>query len=147
MRLDNKGYSLIEVAVVLMVAGIFLDVSARPMASVTAGLAVNAAHESFVALHARARAHAVERGTPVDFHVDPVGDSAWIEMDGETLEVARFGDVDLQASAAITVCMSPRGIADTRCNSFSGIETVSFENRGESSALDILPLGKIVGER
>ncbi len=114
------------------------------MGSVTAWFSVNAAQESVVALQARARAHAVERGTTVDFHLDPAGDSAWVEIDGETLEVARFDDVDLQASGDITVCMSPRGIADTRCNSFSGVETVTFESRGESSSLDILPLGKLI---
>ncbi len=47
-----------------------------------------AAQESLVALHARA--HAVERGTTVDFHLDPAGDSAWVEIDGETVGVARF---------------------------------------------------------
>ena len=140
MRLDNKGFSLIEVVSVLMIGGVL----ANTAMSVTAWFSVNAARESLVALHARARAHAVERGTTVDFHLDPAGDSAWVEIDGETLEVARFDDVDLQASGDITVCMSPRGIADTRCNSFSGVETVTFESRGESSSLDILPLGKLV---
>ena len=81
----------------------------------------------------------------VDFHADPAGDSAWVEIDDETLEVVRFDAVDLQASGAITVCMSPRGTADPRCNSFSGLETVTFEARGESRSLDILPLGKIIG--
>ncbi len=144
MRLDNKGYSLVEVVAVLMIGGVLMDVSFRPMATVTAGFSVNAAHDSFVALHARARAHAVERGTTAEFHLDPAGDSAWVEINGETLEVARFNPVDLQASGPITVCMSSRGVADTRCNSFSGVETVTFEARGESSSLEILPLGKLI---
>ena len=49
----------------------------------------------------------------VDFHLDPAGDRAWVEIDGE-------------ASGAITVCMSPPGIADTPCNSFSEVETVTL---------------------
>ena len=144
MKLDKKGYSLVEVLIVLVIAGVLLNVSLKSTGSVTARLSVNLAQHSFVALHARARAHAVERGTSVDFHVDPVGDSAWVEIDGETLEVARFDAVDPAASGAITVCMSPRGIADTRCNSFSAVETETFEARGESSSLDILPLGKVI---
>ena len=144
MRLDNKGYTLIEVSMVLLIGGVLLDASVRPMGSVTGSFSVNAAQESFLALHARARAHAVERGTAAAFHVDPVGDSAWVEIEGETLEVARFDDVDLQGNGSIKVCMSPRGIADTRCNSFSGVETVTFEARGEATTLHILPLGKLV---
>ena len=145
MRLDNKGFTLIEVAVVLLIGGTLLDISLRSTGPVMASFSVNAAQESFLALHARARAHAVERGITVDFHADPAGDSAWVEIDDETLEVVRFDAVDLVASGAITVCMSPRGTADPRCNSFSGVETVTFEARGESRSLDILPLGKVIG--
>ena len=144
MGLNNKGFTLVEVAVVLLIAGTLLDMSLRSTGPVIANFSVNAAQQSFVALHARARAHAVERGTTVYFHVEPAGDSVWIEIDGETLEVVRFDAVDLGASGAITVCMNPRGIADTRCNSFSGVETVTFAARHESSSLDILPLGKVI---
>ena len=59
MRLDDKGYSLTEVVAVLMIGDALMDVSIRPMGSVIARLSVNAAQESFVALHARARARAV----------------------------------------------------------------------------------------
>ena len=82
----------------------------------------------------------------MDFHLDPAGDSAWVEIDGETLGVARFDDVDLQASGGITVCMNPRGFADTQCNSCSGVQTVTSEARGESISLAILPLGKLIGD-
>ena len=145
MKLNKKGTSLIEVVLVLVIGGVLLDMSLKATGPVTAGLSVNLAQQSFVALLARARAHAVERGTTVDFHVDAAGDSAWIEIDDETLEVVRYAEVDLDASSGLTVCMSPRGRADTRCNSFSGVETVTFEARGESSSLDILPLGKVIG--
>ncbi len=145
MRLDKKGTSMVEVVIVLTIGGLLLDVSLRATGPVAASLAVSAAQQSFMALHARARAHAVERGTTARFHVDPAGDSIWIEIDGETLEVARYDAVNLHASGTLTQCMSPRGTADTRCNSFSGVETVTFEAGGESSSLDILPLGKIVG--
>ena len=141
MRLDNKGYALIEVVSVFMIGGVLANMAM----SVTAWFSVNAAQESVVALHARARAHAVERGRTVEFHLDPAGDSAWVEIDGETLEVARFDDVDLQASGDITLCMTPRRIADTQCNSFSGVETVTFEVRGESSSLDIPSGRELIG--
>ncbi len=145
MRLDNKGSSLIEIVMVLLIGGVLLDISIAATGSVSASLSLNAAERSFVALHARARAHAVERGTTADFHVDPAGDSIWIEVDGETLEVAHYDAIDLEADGPITVCMSPRGTADPRCNSFSGVATVTFEAGGESSSLDILPLGKVIG--
>ena len=113
MRLDKKGNSLIEVVMVLMIGGVLLDMSLKAAGPVTANLSLSAAQQSFVVLHARARAHAVERGTTAEFHVDPVGDSAWIEIDGETLDVARYDAVNLEASGGLRVCMSP-GARPTR---------------------------------
>ncbi len=61
MKLDKKGHSLIGVVMVLVIGGVLLDMSLKSTGPVTAGLSVNQAQHSFVALHARVRAHAVER--------------------------------------------------------------------------------------
>ena len=64
-----------------------------------------------------------------DFHLDPADDSAWVEMDGETLEVARFDAVDLESSDAITN-IATVSFTDENGNSYSPVNggaSVTFD--------------------
>lgn len=145
--MDSRGYTIIELSVVLLISAALLDVGLNSAAPVSHRLSVNLARSALVTLHARARAHAAERGEMTRLHVDPVGDSAWVSHDSERIESVDFRGtwgVDLIAPSAIELCMSPRGYADRDCNSFSSAVDVEF-SRGELSAeVTIRPLGQLV---
>jgi hypothetical protein len=75
------------------------------------------------------------------------GDSVWIFSNGRVVENVRFAEemgIDLQATAVtVRVCMSPRGYANTNCNSFSSPVKMAFVQGAESETVEILPLGQV----
>lgn len=147
MGVDSRGFSIIEVAMVLMIAAALLDMALSAAAPVSNRLSVSSSRSALVALHARARAHAVERGVMTRLHVDPEGDSAWVSDAGERIETVDFYEtwgVDLIAAAPIELCMSPRGHADRDCNSFGSTVDVEFSRGGLSAVVMIRPLGQLV---
>lgn len=140
---------MVEMIVVLAVGGILLSMAIGGFGDATSGFAVRSARQSYAALQARTRAHALERGRITRFHTDPAGDSVWIEASSGTVERVDFGesrDIDVRSgtSGVITLCMNPRGFGETSCNSFgSGSVDVSFVRGSESASVTILPLGQL----
>lgn len=148
MRSDMKGFTLIEVAVVLTIGGILLSMAMTGFGDVTNRMSVRSAVESFAAIQARARAHAIERGEMARLRIDPAGDSVWITTDAGRVDFLNFResrDVDLQSETAgvITLCMNPRGYAEIECNSFKSEIALDFARSGESQRLLILPMGQL----
>lgn len=140
---------MIEMIVVIAVGALLMSMALRGFGDVTSSMAVQNARRNFSALQARARANAIERGDLTRLHVDPDGDSVWIEAGAGRIEVLDFGedrDVDIRSSASgiTTLCMSPRGFGEIRCNSFEdGTVDLEFVQGGESVGLTILPLGQL----
>ena len=138
---------MIEMVIAIIVGGILLSIAVAGFGAVESRTAARQARNVFAGLHARARAHAIEFGTTTLLVVDMSGDSAWISRNDTTLETARFADefaVDLTASnTRYTLCMSPRGYADTGCNSFTTSAAVTFERADQSFKATMLPLGQL----
>lgn len=133
---------------VVAVGAILISMALKGFGSTTSRLAVMNARESFAAIHARARSYAVERGTLARLHTDPAGDSVWVESGGARIEGIDYGEsrnVDLQSATTgvITLCMNPRGFAETACNSFSSSVSLTFVQGGEEASVTILPLGQL----
>jgi prepilin-type N-terminal cleavage/methylation domain-containing protein len=147
MRMNTRGFSLIETMITLVIAGTLLNVGVKAAAPVTDDLSVKSARGAVMALHARARAHAVERGTMVRLVIDPATDVVSL-VDGtdviETVDLHDTRGIDLTASAPITLCMTPRGFADSDCNSFSSAVTFGLERGGVISRIKLRPLGQLV---
>jgi prepilin-type N-terminal cleavage/methylation domain-containing protein len=147
MRRKTRGFSLIELTVSIVIAGILLDVAVRATVPVQDSLSVGSGRGVVVALHARARAQAVARGTMVRLIIDPTTDVVTIFEGSETIETVDLREtrgIDILGSSQIRVCMTPRGFADTDCNSFESAVTVGL-NRGEStSEVKLRPMGQIV---
>jgi prepilin-type N-terminal cleavage/methylation domain-containing protein len=146
---DRNGFTLIELVVVIMIATVILATTVRSFGDVGDRRSVVAAQSAFESLHARARAHAIERGTPVRLNVDGSGDSVWLETDSTQLEMVDFKEtfgVDLQGYPTddVTLCMSPRGFADTSCNTFSSLGAAFFMAGDELLWAAFLPLGQLV---
>jgi prepilin-type N-terminal cleavage/methylation domain-containing protein len=147
MRGKTRGFSLIELTVTIVIAGILLDTAVRVTAPVQDSLSVNSGIGVVAALHAQARAQAVARGTMVHLIVDPSTDIVTIYEGAtvlETVDLQKTRGIDIVGSSQIKVCMTPRGFADTDCNSFNSAVTVGL-NRGEAtSEMKLRPMGQVV---
>lgn len=149
--MDNRtsGFSIIELLVVLMVGSILTSIALVTFDGVTGRYAVTGAQRTFLSLHARARAQAVEYGESVTFNVDPVGDSVWLSRASGVLEILDFDDefkVDIRTSTglSLTMCMNARGFADMKCNNFSSPVTVTFLLASDSASVSVRTLGQMV---
>jgi type II secretory pathway pseudopilin PulG len=145
----RTGFTVIELVVVIMVGVALTSIAIRSMAGVQQRMAVRQARTVYAAMHARARAQAIEFGQNVEIDIDPGGDSIWVSRNDTTLDVIRLFDelgIDLQTAEAVTICMNSRGFADESCNSFEEDETVTlvFVMGDRSDSLRILPLGQVI---
>jgi len=146
--MNRRGFTLIEVAVTLLVGVLLTTMAIRGFGNTTSRMTVTQARNSFASLHARARAVAIERGQDALFMIDEAGDSVWVTVGGDRIEHRDFSEtmdveIDTSPSGTITLCMTPRGFAETACNSFSTSATIRFQQGGQYRIAEILPLGQI----
>jgi Tfp pilus assembly protein FimT len=148
VKMDSGGFSLIETVIVLVVATVLIDMGHRAGSDVMDRLSVESSRNIVTALHARARARAIEQGTTVRLFLDPAGDSAWItDASGlvDRVSFAESGGIDVVAEQddIIRICMTARGIADTNCNSSNSSVTVAFVRGAARKNLTFRPLGQL----
>lgn len=144
----RRGFTLIEVVIALLIGSILTSIALSQFGNARGGFAVRGARNTFISLHARTRAQAIELGTTIRLYLLVNGDSVTIRNGSTVLETVHFGDelhVDLSSTAgSLRLCMNSRGYADTDCNSFSSTVTVTFKQNADSTQLKILPLGQLV---
>jgi prepilin-type N-terminal cleavage/methylation domain-containing protein len=143
----RKGYTLLEIIVVIMMASVLITIALKSMNAVQGRTSVQQARSALAAMHARARAQAVEFGQRVVLNMDALGDSIWVSRNDTLLEVSRLGQdlgVDLNGSGIESVCMNARGFADEGCNTFTSVLWVTFVQGADSASVRILPLGQIL---
>jgi prepilin-type N-terminal cleavage/methylation domain-containing protein len=146
---DSKGFTLVEMVVVILVASVILTTTVRSFGDVGDRRAVTAAQATFEGMHARARAQAIEKGTIVELRVDGAADQVFLETASEQLEMIDFNEaygIDLWGypTDEVTLCMSPRGFAETTCNSFPSLGAAFFVAGDEIVWAAFLPLGQLV---
>ena len=143
----RRGFTLIEVVVVIMVGAVLLSLAINAFGGVRAGYAVREARTAFAALHARTRAQAIEFGQTVELHVDAGGDSVWIARNDTILETLRLGNelgVDLRSGTSpVTLCVNSRGYGDTGCTSFGSPLAFYFVNASDTAGIEMFPLGQL----
>ena len=148
MKRRNRGFTLIEVLIVIVIGSILATMAVKGFGATSTALAARQARNVFNGMAARARAQAIESGMTTVLITSVSGDSVMIlGQGGNIVENVRFNkemNVDIRASTSnFRICMSPRGFADTDCNSFSSAFKVSFVAGGNSETIEILPLGQI----
>jgi prepilin-type N-terminal cleavage/methylation domain-containing protein len=154
MQRSRSGFTLIELVIVIVVGSILTSIALTQISGAQGRVAVKGARTTYAAVQARARAHGIEMGQNVLFHVDSTGDSIWIEHDGNVLEKILFRserNVDIRISptgapTSFMHCFSPRGYTDVTCNSNSSILRIEFWQTSDSSTLISLPMGQLVLE-
>lgn len=147
----RRGFTLIEVVVALVVAGILLGMAIGAFGPLQNDRAVASAQSAFLSLHAQTRAFALERGTLARLVVDAAGDSAFVTVrlgGGADSTVNRY---DFQEALGVTlesepvapvICMTPRGVANPTCS--GGNVQVTFTRGSSETAVRILPLGQVI---
>jgi prepilin-type N-terminal cleavage/methylation domain-containing protein len=144
----RSGFTMVELLVVLVVGFILASIVADGMDGYQTRSAIRDARTVFLSMHARTRAQAAESGRITRLNVDADGDSVWISRNDTTLAVAHLRSelgVDIDGEGVATLCLTPRGFADSSCNSFgSGTMNVRFIEGGRGSTVSILPLGQAV---
>jgi prepilin-type N-terminal cleavage/methylation domain-containing protein len=147
MKRRNRGFTLIEVLVVIVIGSILMSMAVTGFGNTSSRMAARQARNVFNGMAARARAHAIESGWNTLLYANIAGDSAWIWANGRIVENVRFDaemGIDLQAATpSIRICMGPRGYANTNCNSFSSPLKMAFVQGAQSETIEILPLGQI----
>lgn len=147
MSRRTQGFTFIEVLVVLVIGSILMSMAVQAFGSASNNMAARQARNVFNGMVARARAQAIESGWTTVLVASIPGDSAWVFANGKVVENIRFGEemgVDIRATATtVRLCMSPRGYANTSCNSFSSPMKMAFVQGGQSETIEILPLGQI----
>ena len=144
----RSGFTLIEVLVVLVVAVILMSIVVEGMDGFQTKNSVRQARNVFLSMHARTRAQAVEFGQRTELSVDADGDSIWITRNDSTLSVVRLQSelgVDIDGDGVSTLCMTPRGFADSSCNSFGeGTMELRFIQGTRAATVSVLPLGQAI---
>lgn len=145
----RQGFTLIELIVVLGIAGILAAMAAPRIEHALSAQAVVQGRDGLVWMAAIARASALERGAPVALLVDANTDRARIAVvsTDSTLETREFTadgvDVALSGGSSVRVCYTPRGWAMlTGCSSGLPV-TVYFRRNGQETAAQIRPLGQV----
>jgi type II secretory pathway pseudopilin PulG len=145
----RAGFTVVELTVTMMVAGLLLGLLVRTLGNVRQRVAADQAAEVFEALLARTRAHAIEQGTIMRLVLDTSADTASIVRSGVAVETIRFAadlavDVESDATNQLVVCMTARGYGDPDCASFSGKASLTFMAGADTVARGLLPLGQVV---
>lgn len=146
MRKPN-GFSILEVTMTVLIGITLTDMAVRRIAPVQSAVAVSSSANTLKSLAARARAHAIERGTIARLEIDIAEDRASVVVGTEVLESIDFKSmgVDLQSTAArVRLCMNPSGFGEMGCNSFESDITITIRRGEKSSTIVIGPLGRVI---
>lgn len=147
MKSRRRGFTLIELVVVLLVGITLTSITLRSFSGVQGRMAARQARSTFASLHARTRAQAIEFGQTTSLWVDFDRDSVWIQRDAVRIETLRFQSalgVDIRGTGQLRLCMNPRGFANTVCNSFSTSQTVVFAAGSDTAGVQIRPIGQLL---
>lgn len=142
----RAGFTIVELMMTLTVGLTLLSMTGKALSPVRENTALRSADYAIQYLVSRARSTAIERGETVRLHIDPVGDTAWIQASGT--QVTRFDfavelHADVIAAHQITVCMTSRGTGDPNCSN----PTPAIVGLKVGEALryvTILPSGQVV---
>ncbi len=151
--MGNKGYSLVELMTVLVLAGLAGAIAAPPLASTYERTATRTARDQFVSTHALARSMAVRYGRIGELHIDAANARFWVEVDTSSISGmhARVGVTkDLSASKVLLtsdrsiVCFDVRGLPTTRGACETADATIIFSVEGKADTVKITARGKIL---
>ena len=150
-ELKNKGFTLIEMLIVLTVMGVILAVAMPSMATAFRQRATLGAVDRLAMAHGLARATAIRSGRVAELHIDAANTRFWVEVDtsgtGIRDTVGLMTDLAGQVTMTSTrslLCFDSRGLTTTRGACEAGDALVSFSLEGRTDTLRTTVLGKVL---
>jgi type II secretion system protein H len=149
----NKGFTIVELIIVLVMAGVIMAVISPSLSRAFRRTGVRAAVDEFASTHSLARSAAVRFGRMAELHIDQVGMSFWVEVDTssaggvkDTVGVVKYqagNDVTIKSTRAL-LCFDARGLPTTRGACEAPDATVIFASGSRVDTLTITALGRIL---
>lgn len=145
----RRGFTLVELLAVVLIAGALGTLATPRLSLHMERRAVLQARDAFVAIAARGRSAALQRGEIVVLRALPDTDRIIVYGGNgsdtlEILDLASGRGVDLLAATAPVVCYTPRGFAHPGCGSGSQLPMrVSFTAGGDTLSATITPIGLV----
>lgn len=150
-RRRGKGFTLIEMLIVITVMGVIIAVSLPSLAMGFRQRATRGAVDRLAMAHGLARATAVRLGRVAELHIDAANGRFWVEVDtsgtGIRDTVGVMNDLGGQVamlSNRTLVCFDLRGLATTRDACEAGDAMVQFSLQGRTDTLRTSVLGKVL---
>ncbi len=152
-RARDAGFTLLEILIVLVVAGGLLVIATRPISRELRSAKTRSAVNQFTSIHGLARATAVRYGRTAELHIDAANAQFWVEVDtsragGVTDTAGTIHGVGSPQFAMTSnrslVCFDGRGLATTVGPCEAGDLIVTFSLGGRSDTVTASLLGKIL---
>lgn len=152
--MKNKGFTLTELMVVLILAGVALAIVSPSISRAFRRTGVRAAVDEFSSTHSLARSAAVRYGRTAELHIDAVNGRFWVEVDTsstgtvmkDTIGVIKFvnaNDVTITTSTDL-LCFDARGLPSTLDSCDSPDATIIFSSGSRVDSVTITALGRVL---
>jgi prepilin-type N-terminal cleavage/methylation domain-containing protein len=148
---DRRGFTLIELVLVMMVGAILASVAVTSFSAVQSRMGTRSAESQFLTMHAQTRALAVERGDIARLVVDQNTVTVLLGLGSgsETMRTVNFMDaynVTIESpDLPLQLCMNPRGFGERApCTSFDQTASLTFQRTGQTRSVRLLPLGQVL---
>ena len=143
---------MIELAIVLVIAGLLTAMAAPRVAAAFRQRSVSSAGDQFVLAHSLARSTALRYGRVSELHVNAAAASFWVEVDTSGTGVRdTVGFVHSLAEAGVNMsstrtllCFDARGLATTSSTCQAGDATVAFTSSHSVDTVRVTTLGKVL---
>jgi hypothetical protein len=141
----RQAFSMVELLIVLVLAGFMLTMSTSTLLAVRRNALVRGAIDEAIAKHSLARATAVRMGRLAQLRADPAGGRLWIEVGGAPIPSSgtRLEGVHFTTNRTI-LCFDARGLATMGGACQSPDATFVFKHTVRSDTLRMTLLGRIV---
>jgi len=152
MALRKRGFTMIELAIVLVIAGLLTAMAVPKLAAAFRQRSVSSAGDQFVLAHSLARSTALRYGRVSELHVDAAAARFWVEVDTSGTGVRdTVGFVHSLADAGVKVistrtllCFDARGLATTSNTCPPGDATIVFTSSKSVDTVRVTTLGKVL---
>lgn len=151
---NRDGFTLVELLIVMIIAGILLSYAVPSFMRMTASQNAQNARDRMVWMANRARSIALTRGQVELFEIDPARNAAWVvrrnpTTPADTVEIVYFGTeysatLNTSTGTKITLCFSARGYAfNCGGNSPTVNEEAQLTHVEKVARARIKPLGQV----
>ncbi|UCC81541.1 MAG: GspH/FimT family pseudopilin [Gemmatimonadota bacterium] len=149
----NKGFTIVELIIVLVMAGVIMAVISPSLSRAFRRTGVRAAVDEFSSTHSLARSAAVRFGRMAELHIDVDASAFWVEVDTssaggvmDTVGVVKYqqgNDVTIKSTRAL-LCFDARGLPTTRGACEAPDAEIVFSSGSRVDTITITALGRIL---